>query len=130
MKNFADHPTLVQLVDDISTQVASAFVTSFIDLGLSASKPALDVRFVEDLVAQISARLDRPTPYHSPWGALFPGGGEHPGAGYFLSEDERLLFILVEPESERGSFTGDRRAIEGVRAAIRSLRAACPDVGH
>src|SRR2546425_1049740 len=121
METFADRPTLDQLVDGIATQVASAFVTSFIDLGLSDSKPALDVRFVEDLVAQISARLDRPTPYHSPWGALFPGGDEHPGAGYFLSEDERLLFILVEPESERGSFTGDRRAIEGVRAVIRSL---------
>ena len=128
METFADRPTLDQLVDGIATQVASAFVTSFIDLGLSDSKPALDVRFVEDLVAQISARLDRPTPYHSPWGALFPGGGEHPGAGYFLSEDERLLFILVEPESERGSFTGDRRAIEGVRAVIRSLRAEFPDV--
>src|SRR5439155_1203508 len=97
-------------------------------LGLSDSKPALDIRFVDDLVAQISARLDRPTPYRSPWGALFTVGSEGPGTGYFLSGDERLLFILVEPESERGSFTGDRRAIEGVRAVIRSLRPEFPDV--
>src|SRR5439155_1196892 len=42
--------------------------------------------------------------------------------------DERLLCILVEPESERGSFTGDRRAIEGIRAVIQSLRPEFPDV--
>src|SRR5205823_4522678 len=128
IETFAGRPTLDQLVDGVATQVASAFVTAFIDLGLSDSKPTLDIRFVDDLVAQISARLDRPTPYRSPWDALFTVGSEGPGTGYFLSGDERLLFILVEPESERGSFTGDRRAIEGVRRVIRSLRSQFPDV--
>ncbi|PYM44024.1 MAG: hypothetical protein DME12_01685 [Candidatus Rokuibacteriota bacterium] len=128
IETFAGRPTLDQLVDGVATQVASAFVTAFIDLGLSDSKPALDIRFADDLVAQISARLDRPTPYRSPWDALFTVGSEGPGTGYFLSGDERLLFILVEPESERGSFTGDRRAIEGVRRVIRSLRSQSPDV--
>src|SRR5439155_93636 len=51
-----------------------------------------------------------------------------PGAGYFLSEDQRLLFILAEPETERGSFTGDQRAIEGVRAVIASLKRDFPEV--
>ena len=128
METFAGRPTLDQLIDGVATQVASAFVTSFIDLGLSDAKPSLDVRFVEDLVAQIATRLDRPAPYRSPWGTLFAVGEERPGAGYFLSEDQRLLFILAEPKSERGSFTGDRRAIEGVRAGIRRLEAEFPDV--
>ncbi len=128
METFAGRPTLDQLIDGVATQVASAFVTSFIDLGLSDTKPSLDVRFVEDLVAQIATRLDRPAPYRSPWGTLFAVGEERPGAGYFLSEDQRLLFILAEPKSERGSFTGDRRAIEGVRAGIRRLEAEFPDV--
>jgi hopanoid biosynthesis associated RND transporter like protein HpnN len=127
---FAGRPTLDQLVDGVATQVANAFVSSFIDLGLSDGKTSLDLQFVEDLVAQIATRVDRPAPYRSPWGTLFSVGdaADNPGAGYFLSEDQRLLFILAEPESERGSFTGDQRAIEGVRAVIAKLKRDFPNV--
>ncbi|HKB26164.1 MAG TPA: MMPL family transporter [Methylomirabilota bacterium] len=126
---FAGRPTLDQLVDGVATQVANAFVTAFIDLGLHDAKSSLDIRFAEDLVAQIATRLDRPAPYHSPWGTLFAvGGADNPGVGYFLSDDQRLLFILAEPESERGSFTGDQRAIEGVRAVIAKLRREYPNI--
>jgi hopanoid biosynthesis associated RND transporter like protein HpnN len=126
---FAGRPTLDQLVDGVATQVANAFVTSFIDLGLNDGKASLDFKFVEDLVGQISARLDRPSPYRSPWGTFFSvDGADNPGAGYFLSDDQRLLFILAEPKTERGSFTGDQRAIEGVRAVIASLKREFPSV--
>ena len=129
MEAFAGRPTLDQLVDGVATQVANAVVTAFIDLGLSDSKSSLDLRFIEDIVAQVGVRLDRPTPYHSPFGALFAvEGADSPGAGYFLSDDQRLLFILAESESERGSFTGDQRAIEGVRAVIGSLKREFPNV--
>ncbi len=129
MEAFAARPTLDQLVDSVATQIAHAFVGGFLDLGLSESKGALDLKFVHDLVAQISGRLDRPTPYRSPWGALFAvGGDDSAGAGYFLSDDQRLLFILAEAESKVGSFTGDRAAIEGVRAAVARLKRDFPDV--
>jgi hopanoid biosynthesis associated RND transporter like protein HpnN len=129
MEAFAGRPTLDQLIDGIATQVANAFVLGFLDLGLDDRKASLDLHFVEDLVGQISARLDRPTPYRSPWGSFFDvGDADNPGAGYFLSDDQRLLFILAEPETERGSFTGDRRAIEGVRETIASLRRDFPNV--
>jgi len=129
MEAFAARPTLDQLVDSVATQIAHAFVGGFLDLGLSESKGALDLKFVHDLVAQISGRLDRPTPYRSPWGALFAvGGDDSAGAGYFLSDDQRLLFILAEAESKAGSFTGDRAAIEGVRAAVARLKRDFPDV--
>jgi hypothetical protein len=133
MEKFADRPTLDQLVDGIATSIAQAFVTGLLDLGLDtgpgASKGSLDLRFVHDVVTQIAGRLDRPTPYRSPWGGLFSVGGEgSEGAGYFLSDDQRLLFILAEPTSEKGSFTGNREAIEGVRATVAALRAEFPDV--
>jgi uncharacterized protein len=128
MESFAARPTLDQLVDSVATQIAHAFVGGFLDLGLSEGKGALDLKFVHDLVAQISSRLDRPTPYRSPWGALFAVGGDSAGAGYFLSDDQRLLFILAEAESKAGSFTGDRAAIEGVRAAVARLKQDFPDV--
>ena len=128
MESFAARPTLDQLVDGVATQIANAFLGGFLDLGLSDSKQSLDLRFVRELVGQISTRLDRPAPYHSPWGALFAVGGDSAGAGYFLSEDQRLLFVLAEPESERNSFTGDRAAIEGVRNTVARLQAEFPDV--
>jgi hopanoid biosynthesis associated RND transporter like protein HpnN len=129
MESFAARPTLDQLVDGVATQIANAFLGGFLDLGLSEqSKSSLDLRFVRDLVAQISTRLDRPAPYQSPWGALFSVGGDSAGAGYFLSDDQRLLFILAEPESEAGSFTSNRRAIEGVRGVVARLKRDFPDI--
>jgi hopanoid biosynthesis associated RND transporter like protein HpnN len=133
LETFAERPTLDQLVDGIATSIAQAFVTGLLDLGLDSgptpSKGSLDLRFVHDVVTQIAGRLDRPTPYRSPWGGLFSvGGDDSEGAGYFLSDDQRLLFILAEPTSKSGSFMGDRDAIEGVRATVASLGPEFPDV--
>lgn len=123
MEAFAGRPTLDQLIQGVSTQVASGFASGFLDLGLAEKTSPVDLRFIQDLIGQISERLDRPTPYRSPWGSLFSvGDGDEGGAGYFLSDDQRLLFILVEPESKEGSFTSDREAIEGVRSVVASLR--------
>jgi hopanoid biosynthesis associated RND transporter like protein HpnN len=129
MESFAARPTLDQLVEGVATQIANAFLGGFLDLGLSDPKGALDLRFVRDLVTQMSTRLDHPAPYRSPWGGLFSvGDGDSASAGYFLSDDQRLLFILAEPASEAGSFTGNRRAIEGVRAAVARLAREFPEV--
>src|SRR2546426_2776993 len=129
MEAFAARPTLDQLADGMATQIANAFVSNFIDLGLSEGKGATDLKFVQDLVALIGSRLERPGPYKSPFGTLFAvPGADNPGAGYFLSEDQRLLFILAEPETQRGSFTGDQRAIEGIRGVIASLKRDFPDI--
>jgi hopanoid biosynthesis associated RND transporter like protein HpnN len=129
MESFAAHPTLDQLAEGMATQIANAFMANFIDLGLSDSKGASDLKFVQDLVALIGSRLDRPGPYKSPFGTLFSvPGADNPGAGYFLSEDQKLLFILAEPETQKGSFTGDQRAIEGIRGTIASLKREFPEV--
>ena len=128
MEGFAARPTLDQLVEGIATQIANAFVTGFFDLGLGDKEASLDLRFIDDLVAQITARLDRPQPYRSPFGALFSVSRIDDGAGYFLSDDRKLLFILTRPQSEAGSFTGDRAAIEGVRRTVRDLRREFPAV--
>jgi len=129
MEAFAARPTLEQLVEGLATQIANAFASGFLDLGLEdKSKAAGDLRFIEDLVAQVSGRLEHPLPYRSPWGGLFAVEGDESSAGYFLSDDQRLLFILAEPETERGSFTGDRRAIESIRDVISALQAEFPGV--
>ena len=130
MESFAARPTLDQLVEGLATQIASAFVTGFLDLGLEDRTRAVgDLRFIEALVSQVAGRLERPLPYRSPWGGLFTVDADDAGSGgYFLSDDERLLFVLAEPESEARSFTGERRAIEAVRAAVADLRRDFPHV--
>jgi len=128
MESFAARPTLDQLVEGIATQIANAFVGSFLDLGLSDKEKSLDLKFIDDLVNQIYTRLDRPVPYRSPFGALFSAGDIDENAGYFLSGDRSLLFILARPETEKGSFTGNARAIQQIRTLIAELRADFPRV--
>jgi hypothetical protein len=128
MEGFAARPTLDQFVEGINAQVASAFVSSFFDVGLGDRSESVNLRFLRDLLTQISTRVDRPAPYRSPWESLFTVDTPAEDAGYFLSDDESLLFIMVEAVSEKGSFTGDRDAIELLRATIARLRQEIPDV--
>lgn len=130
LESFAARPTLDRLVEGVANQLAVAFVGGFLDLGLEDSRNALDLRFVGDLVAQIAARVDGPAPYRSPWGGLVSVGGEEAGAGagYFLSDDQRLLFILAEPAPDESDFAADREAIEGIRTVIARLAPQFPDV--
>ncbi|HEY7648230.1 MAG TPA: MMPL family transporter [Methylomirabilota bacterium] len=129
LEAFAARPTLDTLVHGISTQVASGFASGFLDLGLSEAKGPIDLRFIQDVAGQISERLDRLTTYRSPFGTLFAANDRNEArGGYFFSEDQRFLFILIEPISRAGSFTEDREAIEGIRTVIASLRLDFPDV--
>ena len=81
------------------------------------------------MLEQIADRLDRPTPYRSPWGTLFSLGERPADAGYFLSDDKSLLFALVEtPKSDKGSFMGDQHSIEAIRAVIAKLKPDFPNV--
>ena len=127
MESFAGDPSLARLLEGVNTQLAAAFVSNLFDLGLNDKDLPVDTRFLRMLLEQIGARLDQPAPYRSPWGTLFSFGNEEPDAGYFLSDDKSLLFILVEsPKGDKGSFLGDQKSIEAVRGAIAKLRAELP----
>jgi uncharacterized protein len=129
MESFAADPSLAQLLEGVNTQFAQAFMNNVFDLGLDDKSPA-DTRFLQVLLEQIDQRLDRPTRYRSPWGTLFSFGREaEADAGYFLSDDKSLLFVLVEtPKGDTGSFVGDHEAITTVRDAVERLRAVFPNV--
>src|SRR5882672_5274997 len=130
MESFASDPSLARLLEGVNTQMATAFVSNVFDLGLQDKDLPVDTRFLRVLLDQMASRLERPAPYRSPWGTLFSFGEDPPAdAGYFLSDDKSLLFILVEtPPSEKGSFMGDQAAIETIREAVAKLRPAFPNV--
>jgi|SoiMethySBSTD1v2_1073268.scaffolds.fasta_scaffold01139_29 uncharacterized protein len=129
MEHFAADPSLAQLLEGVNIQFAEAFMNNVFDLGLDDKSPA-DTRFLQMLLEQIDQRLDRPTPYRSPWATLFTFGKDaEADAGYFLSEDKSLLFVLVEtPKGDKGSFMGDQAAIQAVRDAVERLREVFPNV--
>jgi uncharacterized protein len=129
MESFAARPTVDQLVDGLATQIARSFATGFFDLGLGDNtRTENDLRFIEDLVGQLSTRFQRADRYRSPWSTFFSMATDDSSAGYFLSDDERLLFIMALPESREGSFTVDEDVINGVRAVIRGLRSQFPAI--
>jgi hopanoid biosynthesis associated RND transporter like protein HpnN len=130
MESFAGDPSLARLLEGVNTQMAAAFVSNLFDIGLQDKDLPVDTRFLRVLLDQMASRLERPAPYRSPWGTLFSFGEDPPDdAGYFLSEDKSLLFILVEtPPGQKGSFTGDQAAIETIREAVAKLRPAFPNV--
>jgi hopanoid biosynthesis associated RND transporter like protein HpnN len=129
MESFAVDPSLAHLLEGVNTQMASAFVSNLFDLGLQEKDLPVDTRFLRVLLDQMASRLQRPTPYRSPWTTLFSFGEEPEDAGYFLSEDKSLLFILVEiPPKQKGSFVGDQAAIETIRRIVADLQPAFPNV--
>ena len=128
MESFAGDPSLARLVEGANAAMASAFVSNLFDLGLEKGGGE-NTKFLQVVLEQIGDRLDRPMPYRSPWGTLFSLGERPPEAGYFLSEDKSLLFALVEtPKSDKGSFMGNRRAIEVIRGVIADLKPDFPNV--
>src|SRR5262245_59181891 len=91
MEGFAGDPSLARLLEGINAQLASAFVSNMFDIGLNDQDVPVDTRFLRVLLDEVSARLDRPTPYRSPWATLFSFGSDATDAGYFVSDDKSLL---------------------------------------
>src|SRR5262245_2706626 len=129
IQSFVTRPTLETVVLGMAREIAVAFTSRFLDLGLTDAHSGPDLQVVRDLVGQMSSRISSSTRYHSPWDSIVSiGTSAATTEGYFLSEDQRLLFVLAEPKSDPGSFTGNARAVEATRGVIAALRSEYPDV--
>ena len=128
IQSFAASPGLVTLIDAVEREMATAFAAHVFDLGLGDDTATGDLQFLATLVTQMRERIERTTPYRSPWGSLL-ASTDADDDGYFFSDNKRLLLVLADPVSKSGSsFTGDREAIEDIRQRISNLRAAFPGV--
>ena len=127
MESFVASPGLVSLLEGTNRQFAEALVGRFFDLGLQDGATMADLRFMTTLVTQLRAAITRSVT-ETPWSAMLPIADMDTDAGYFLSEDKRLLFVLADPVGGSGGFTNDRAAVQEIRARIAGLRAAFPGV--
>jgi predicted RND superfamily exporter protein len=90
---------------------------------------AADLGLLISLLGQMSRHVEGDTAYRSPWGTFL---AEESNAlredGYLVSDDGRLLFLLLNPEETEGDFAGSKNAIEGIRAIVRELEPDFPAI--
>jgi hopanoid biosynthesis associated RND transporter like protein HpnN len=75
----------------------------------------------------MSERIDG-GPYRSPWANLIAAPTLAPDAGYFLSHDRRLLYVVIDLVDVPRAFATEHAAILAIRGAIAKLRQEFPSV--
>jgi hopanoid biosynthesis associated RND transporter like protein HpnN len=125
---YGSRPTLARLLEALNQQIANAMVVSFFDIGIH-DRRAVDLRFLESVLTQMTAAFDGGARYVSPWVAGFSlGRFDEPDVGYFFSSDRRLLFFFVQQGRQEGNFTDNRVLIDAIRSGIARLQQDYPDV--
>jgi len=115
---------------EISAGVVDSLLTDMLGTEDEDEKDdTADLGLLISLLGQMTRYLEGDTAYRSPWGA-FLSEENNPlrEDGYLVSDDERLLFILLNPQETEGDFAGSKNAIEGIRAIARELAPDFPDV--
>ena len=125
LTDFAATPTLARLVEGINQYIGGAFLPGVPGSEDEASEAP--TRLLGDLLTQMSERIDG-RPYRSPWGSLVGSPIPAPDGGYFLSHDQRLLYVVVDLADATRTFAAEHEAILAVRRAIASLRPEFPSV--
>lgn len=136
LEEFPLSPQLSQLLTFVNREISSALVGHLLSglLGGETKKETakgrdpVDLGFLSNLLTQMVRQLERPTPYVSPWESMLIEKGGLGGNQYFLSDDERFLFVFVEPVEKEGSFTGAKEAIAAIRRTVREVQKQFPEI--
>jgi len=128
-------PGLNTLLRSLNREISSGVVDSLLTdmLGTEDEEEqkddAADLGLLVSLLAQMTRHVEGDTAYRSPWGTfLEEENNPLREAGYLVSDDERLLFILLNPLETEGDFAGSKNAIEGIRAIAKDLAPNFPSI--
>jgi uncharacterized protein len=127
LADFAATPSLDQLVEGINQYVGATFLPGVFGPGAEEKPSAPPTRLLRDLLTQMAGRIDG-QPYRSPWRSLFAAPTVAPDGGYFLSHDQRLLYVVIDLVDAPRTFDAEHATIVAVRRAIASLRSQFPSV--
>jgi hypothetical protein len=125
LADFAATPTLARLVEGINQYIGGTFLPGVPGGEDEASEAP--TRLLGDLLTRMSERIDG-RPYRSPLKSLFGGPIPAPDGGYFMSHDQRLLYVVIDLADATRTFAAEHEAILAVRRAIASLRPEFPSV--
>ena len=125
-------PTLQNLFALINREMSTALVghvfTGFLEEDHQANGPP-DLSLLVALLQHMNQALDAPDVYVSPWANVFAKDEElRAQDGYLWSDDQKMLFVLVQPKREEGQFNRFEKAVRQIRADISELRKAHPGV--
>jgi len=136
---FAARPTVEQFFALTNREVTRGLVRHlFTDLapeGEAGQPLAVDLPLLTRVLEGMRGALTDSGVYRSPWAALLARADEKTSTdGYLLSEDERLLFLLVAPVEAETTFLslwgprGGRDPVDAVRATAAGVRRDFPGV--
>lgn len=136
---FAARPTVEQFFALTNREVTRGLVRHlFTDLepeGEAGQPLAVDLPLLTRVLEGMRGALAGEGAYRSPWAAFLARADEKTGTdGYLLSEDDRLLFLLVAPvEAETTSLSlwgprSGRDPVEAIRASAAAVRREFPGV--
>lgn len=129
-------PGLNTLLAAMNQKISSVMVSHLTEgfLGLeepeeTAEKAApLRLSFFRSLLEQMEQALTAAEfRYRSPWAEVF-GNDELANDGFLVSDDQRFVFLLVEPRKRGDGFDARRESIHAVRRHVAELRQAFPRV--
>ncbi|MBI4391702.1 MAG: MMPL family transporter, partial [candidate division NC10 bacterium] len=136
---FAARPTVEQFFALTNREVTRGLVRHlFTDLepeGEAGQPIAVDLPLLTRVLEGMRGALADSGPYRSPWAAFLARADEKTSTdGYLLSEDERLLFLLVAPVEAETTFLslwGSQSGldpVEAIRATAAGVRRDFPGV--
>ena len=122
---------LASLNREISSGVVDTLLTDLLgtDDGETKKDEEADLGLLISLLGQMTRHVEGDTVYRSPWGT-FLSEKSNPlrEEGYLVSDDERLLFLLLNPQETEGDFAGSKNAIDGIREIVRDLSPGFPEI--
>ncbi len=117
--------TLLQSInEEISVGVVDTLMTDFLGSeDESSEENEEDLSLLINLLNQMNNQLKGEEAYKSPWGELFSiKADDLESQGYLVSDDQKLLFILLNPKETSGDFAGAKQAIDGIREIINDTK--------
>ena len=129
-------PGLNTLLGSLNREISSGMVDTLLTdlLGTEEEEEkkddaADDLGLLISLLSEMTRHVEGDTAYRSPWGTfLAEDNNSLREEGYLVSDDERLLFILMNPQETEGDFAGSKNAIEGIRGIVHDLSPAFPNI--
>ena len=124
-------PTLQNLFALINREITAKLVghvfTGFLEE--EGKKELPDLSLLLALLQAMQQWLEGRHPYRSPWERWFTQDTDtFSHDGFLWSDDKHLLFVLADPKAQAGDFNRFKQGVQQIRADVRALRQAYPDV--
>lgn len=130
------NPGLNSLLNSINTEISSGMVNTlladFLGDGSETEKKKDsrdDLSLLTSILKQISLSINGNASYESPWGSFLSNHRSSlKDSGYLVTDDESMMFVIIDPKQESGNFMGAEHAIDIVRKITTSLKPEYPDI--